>query len=157
VTELNLRAMTDEERERYRTRLEEGYARQMVEFGGMADAEAAVKARRDIERHLPSAGPLDGHHLFTAELAGTAVGWLWLGEQSPEGRAGEGWIFDVEVLPEHRGRGVGRALVLAAVARARELGCSNLGLNVFGGNDVAIRLYQSLGFRTRAMQLSRAL
>ena len=46
---------------------------------------------------------------------------------------------------------MGRQLVLAALDKAKALGCTSIKLNVFGG-DVAIRLYQSLGFRTAQMR-----
>ena len=41
--------------------------------------------------------------------------------------------------------------------KAKALGCTSIKLNVFGGNDVAIRLYQSLGFRTAQMQVTKQL
>jgi ribosomal protein S18 acetylase RimI-like enzyme len=44
-----------------------------------------------------------------------------------------------------------------AERQAREYGCSSLGLNVFGGNEVAIRLYQSLGYRTTSQQMNKRL
>jgi ribosomal protein S18 acetylase RimI-like enzyme len=61
------------------------------------------------------------------------------------------------VVPEERGNGYGRALVQVAETKAAELGCSALGLNVFGGNDVAISLYQSLGFQPTSLQMSKPL
>jgi ribosomal protein S18 acetylase RimI-like enzyme len=45
----------------------------------------------------------------------------------------------------------------AAEQQAREFGCTTLGLNVFGGNEVAIKLYESLGYRTTSHQMSKQL
>ena len=55
-------------------------------------------------------------------------------------------IHDIAVLPAHRGRGVGQALLAAAEAHARERGCCKLTLEVLTGNSVALRSYQRFGF-----------
>lgn len=136
MTDLKLRPMTDDEQRQYAERVENGQAPQLAAPGGQL---------------------ADGQHLFAGEVDGDVVGYLWLAEQAPDGRAGQAWIYDVEVDPTYRGKGFGRTLVLAAQDKARQLGCTSVGLNVVGGNDVAIRLYESLGFRTRAMQMSKPL
>lgn len=59
----------------------------------------------------------------------------------------EGFLLDLFVAPLHRGRGLGRALVLAAATAFREAGASRLGLAVTLSNTVALRLYQQLGFQ----------
>ena len=50
------------------------------------------------------------------------------------------WLEDLFVIPEHRGRGVGRAL-LAALARS----CGRFEWAVLDWNESAIRFYESLG------------
>jgi ribosomal protein S18 acetylase RimI-like enzyme len=45
-----------------------------------------------------------------------------------------------------RGRGVGAALLTAAIERAREDGLHKLSLEVFPHNDAAIALYRKFGF-----------
>lgn len=51
------------------------------------------------------------------------------------------------VAPEHRGRGVGRALGEHAVSWAREQGYRSMQFNaVVETNEVAVRLWRSLGF-----------
>jgi GNAT superfamily N-acetyltransferase len=49
--------------------------------------------------------------------------------------------------PEHRRRGVGRALVEAVVAWAEERGAARVVLWVMRGNDGARAFYESVGFR----------
>ena len=53
----------------------------------------------------------------------------------------------VIVRPGARGRGVGRALVEALLARARESSASLVTLNVYRDNAAAIGLYEAFGFR----------
>lgn len=50
------------------------------------------------------------------------------------------------VLPAHRGRGVGRALMQDAVGRARRLGRARVLLHTLPFMKPAIRLHESLGF-----------
>ena len=157
MTALTLRPMNPAELATFVAQQEHGYVQQMVEFAGLPEEDALAKARADMERYLPGGQPGEGQHLFMAEVGGDVVGHLWLAQESPSPRKGEAWIYDIEVLAAHRGSGYGRDLMLAACEEAERLGCTSIGLNVFGGNDVAIRLYQSLGFRTTNLQVSKAL
>jgi ribosomal protein S18 acetylase RimI-like enzyme len=61
-------------------------------------------------------------------------------------------LHDVAVLPSHRGRGVGRALLAAVEAQARELGCCKLTLEVLDQNHRALRTYVAAGFKRYALQ-----
>lgn len=56
-------------------------------------------------------------------------------------------VHDLAVLPEFRGRGVGRALLAAAEERARAKGCAKLTLEVREDNARARQLYEARGFR----------
>ncbi|MCS7166647.1 MAG: N-acetyltransferase [Gemmatales bacterium] len=61
---------------------------------------------------------------------------------------GQGTIQNVGVVPEHRGKGLGRALVLQALHSFRQLGLERAVLEVTAENTPALELYRSLGFRT---------
>jgi len=56
-------------------------------------------------------------------------------------------IGSVIVDPDHRGKGLGRRLILGLMGWARAQGCSAAYLQVDQSNAVALRLYESLGFR----------
>jgi ribosomal protein S18 acetylase RimI-like enzyme len=60
----------------------------------------------------------------------------------------DAWIEDVFVAEEARGRGLGRALVEAAVERARARGCARIQLDANERNDAGLALYRDLGFET---------
>lgn len=55
-------------------------------------------------------------------------------------------IHDLAVHPAHRRRGVGRALLAAAEATARQHNCCKVTLEVRADNLAAQRLYRSSGF-----------
>lgn len=62
-------------------------------------------------------------------------------ETSPVGFL-EGWY----VVPARRGQGVGRALVAAAEAWARDLGCREFASDTLAGNESSARAHRALGF-----------
>jgi ribosomal protein S18 acetylase RimI-like enzyme len=55
-------------------------------------------------------------------------------------------IHDLAVMPDSRGRGIGRLLLERVEAKGRELGCCKLTLEVREDNHRAQRLYQRFGF-----------
>jgi len=57
-----------------------------------------------------------------------------------------GHVSDIVVTNTGEGRGVGRALLLAAERWAQEAGFPWLTLHVFRGNDRARRLYENVGY-----------
>ena len=60
-----------------------------------------------------------------------------------------GHVCQVSVAPEAQGRGLGRALVTAALRALREQGLASATLSVTVGNERAHRLYELLGFRVQ--------
>ncbi len=55
-------------------------------------------------------------------------------------------IHDLAVLPQHRGKGVGRALLRAVEEHARRRGCCRLTLEVRDDNTTGRTLYRRVGF-----------
>ena len=56
-----------------------------------------------------------------------------------------GYVWSVYVRPEHRRRGIARALMQSAIAHLRAIGCTTL---VLHSSDAGLSLYESLGFET---------
>ena len=61
-------------------------------------------------------------------------------------------IHDCMVLPDFRGTGVGRRLLEAVEAKAYELGCCKLTLEVMDNNHRALRAYETAGFVRYSLQ-----
>lgn len=55
-------------------------------------------------------------------------------------------ISDLNVLPAHRGHGIGRLLLAAVERKAREIGCCKLTLEVQENNQRARHVYGAMGF-----------
>ena len=121
------------------------------------DLHAAERnARESHERYFPQGRPAPGHEVFRVVAEGVPVGVLWVGPH-PNDLEGVAWVWDVEIDEPFRGRGYGRAAMLAAESWAVGTGYRALALNVFGHNTVARGLYESLGFETTAVQLRKEL
>jgi ribosomal protein S18 acetylase RimI-like enzyme len=150
---LHIRAMTQEEFASYRQRAISQYADELVRAGACTAEQAEQQATKETDGSLPDGADTGGVALLVAETAGEVVGLVWVGP-APAGRAGW-WIYDIEVVPAQRGRGYGRALLEAAEREAQRRGGDSIGLNVFGGNDVALSMYESSGYQVAAIQMQK--
>jgi ribosomal protein S18 acetylase RimI-like enzyme len=92
------------------------------------------------ERHPPG-------EFLVAELDGRIAGYVRIMQPIP--LASHAHVLAIQgfaVAEEARGRGIGRALIRAAVAEARARGARRLTLRVLGHNTPARKLYESEGF-----------
>jgi mycothiol synthase len=84
------------------------------------------------------------------EEKGEVVGYCWpvtdSGRDSTTGKS-KGRIYMLGVRPGHRGRGLGRELLLAGLRQLRDKGSEVVEITVDSQNTVAVELYLSLGFR----------
>ncbi len=82
---------------------------------------------------------------IVAEQGGAILGWA-VGLARRTARGLHGRLYGVAVDPAARGLGLGRTLTERVLAGLRRRGCRRLALEVRLDNDVAISLYESLGF-----------
>lgn len=82
--------------------------------------------------------------VFVVEHAGGVVGTAaaWVNLSDP----GVGYLHMVGTLPEHRGKGLGKALVIAAIEYTRNEGLWAQRLDTDDFRESAIRLYLDLGY-----------
>jgi putative acetyltransferase len=136
TTEVLIRALrAGEDASAFRTLNEEWITRHFVlepkDVETLADPERTIVKR--------------GGEVFFAEVEGEVVGCVAL---LPVGDASDG-VFELSkmaVSPAMRGRGVGRKLLLWAVAEARRRGARRLFLGSSTKLANAVRLYESAGF-----------
>ncbi|MBI2823609.1 MAG: GNAT family N-acetyltransferase [Planctomycetia bacterium] len=112
-------------------------------FPCLGENEGCLRLMREIsqkEGFLPEATWLAVQDPVAAapEFCGTI--------QGIRDRTGMGAIQNLGITPEHRGQGLGRTLMLAALAGFRSVGLRRAYLEVTAQNDSAIRLYRRLGF-----------
>ena len=132
------------------------FAEDLANATGQPLRDTSARARQQFAEWLPAGVATENTWLMTiVDATGAEVGALWLGPH-PQ-RAEVAFGYDIEINPEHRGRGLGRAAMLAAEQLARQAGFTELALNVFGFNDPARRLYDSLGYRVVSTQMTKRL
>ena len=123
--------------------------------------------RGEIDSEVfPCLGELEGCERLMTEIE-AKEGFLpeatWLAEYSRPGhphheycgtiqavRTGDdrASIQNIGVIPYHRGRGLGTALIVASLLGLQHLGIGRIQLEVTAENKGAVRLYRQLGFRT---------
>ncbi len=60
----------------------------------------------------------------------------------------EGWTDPIGTAPAYRKKGLARAIILEALWRLKRRGIEDAVLGVAGSNEVARKLYESIGYRT---------
>lgn len=94
------------------------------------------------------AHPHTRYPLLVAAHSTTILGWAGLSPWSPRPAYARTAENSVYVHKDQRGRGIGRALMLDLIERARPLGIKVIVGRLVVGNDASVKLHESLGFRT---------
>jgi ribosomal protein S18 acetylase RimI-like enzyme len=112
----------------------------------MADAEDYLARIRDARSRVP-----ETEVLVAVDASGTILGSVsfvadhtsrWAEVERP----GEAGFRMLGVAPAARGHGVGRALVMACIGRARAAGCQAVAISTASDWTAARRLYERIGF-----------
>ena len=157
MPEVRFRPMTSEDLAAYLAWSIDDYAAAMVRAGRVDEAGAKDLAVTSFERLLPEGVDSPGQTLLVVEDAATGarVGILWFGPSGDD--PSRAWIYDITIDEDRRGQGWGRAAMAAFEGEARARGFASAGLNVHGDNDVARRLYESMGYTETARQMAKSL
>ena len=97
----------------------------------------------DWQRKLPELLAGAGS-VLVAESGGVPIGFVCAIAPDADGSV---YINNLHALPEHKGLGVGTALLDAVALRARAAGARAMHLKVLETNTPAIGFYESLGWR----------
>lgn len=118
------------------------FIRRLAEYEKLSHEVRATDA--DLQRHL--FGPRPAAEVIIARDGGRPAGYaLFFATFSTfVGRPGI-WLEDLFVLPEDRGRGIGKALLRRVAAIAVERHCGRLEWSVLDWNEPAINFYRRIG------------
>ncbi|MGO4459593.1 GNAT family N-acetyltransferase [Streptomyces sp. M-16] len=142
-TGLTVRRLTEEEFPGWYAAEEAAYVADIVRSGALTPEQAKAKSDEDFARYLPQGYRTPGHAFYAMEAEGQVIGTGWVNHGFLPGVT---FGFSLEVYEEYRGRGYGRAAMAVGEWATRQGGDEAMMLNVFGGNEVAMRLYDSAGF-----------
>ena len=108
-------------------------------FENLRDLPGCIRLMNDISRR--SGFRPEATWLITHD--GQGVGTV----QGVTGLGGAGAIQNLGVVPDMRGKGLGRALLLKSLHAFRERGMQRASLEVTAQNKAAVHLYREVGFR----------
>lgn len=148
------RPMTEAEFAAWRAGQIAEHAAALADSGSVSAADAHARAVASIRELLPDGTPTEHDSFRCVVHGGQVVGTIWLRHGFLPGVC---FVFGVDVRPDCRGRGFGRAAMLVGEQVAAAAGEAQLGLNVYGHNTVARHLYDSLGYQVVERYHSAAL
>jgi ribosomal protein S18 acetylase RimI-like enzyme len=99
---------------------------------------AIAYSRRELRNYLR----FPGADCILAEAAGKTIGFCITAREK-----GLGYVITMDVLAEHRRRGIGSALLHEAEQRLASHGVLQIALETATGNDAAIAFWQRHGYR----------
>ncbi|MBK9324399.1 MAG: GNAT family N-acetyltransferase [Bdellovibrionaceae bacterium] len=77
------------------------------------------------------------------------VGFIWV-QLRPEEKSSFG--YDIYLEPGFRSQGIGRQVMSLCGKKLKTLGIDSVEICVFEHNEIARRLYDSLGFKTKKVR-----
>jgi ribosomal protein S18 acetylase RimI-like enzyme len=149
---VSLRPLREDEYDAWDAAHRAEYEHGLVEFAGLDPTAARAKVERDVAAVLPDRLATADTRIWAVEDDGRRVGTVFLGV-----RGGGAWLYDITIDVDERGRGYGRAAMVALEHEVRALGHDSVALNVWGGNAVARGLYRSLGYVEESVHMRKTL
>lgn len=146
-----LRPMSQERHDKWASTLWQVYYQELIR-AGFSEEYARENSAEDPNNSIEFGKLQPGSFVLEAVYQDQAIGVVWLVQKNTEW-----WIYDIEVDDVHRGEGLGRATLRAIERFASEQGGEKLNLSVFGFNKVARNLYESEGFNTVRIHMSKPL
>lgn len=144
--------MTKEEFEIYRAKLIKSYAATLANNMRRSLEAAMVMSEQQIEGLLKDGVDTKDHYVFNVvdNVSSEKVGILWVNIKPEEKRS---FIFDIEIMSQHQGKGYGKATLNELEVFMKEMGIKQIGLNVFADNTIAKALYEKSGYAVTNMNM----
>jgi ribosomal protein S18 acetylase RimI-like enzyme len=126
---------------------------QAIFEGTLGEVEPTIeKAKQLVEPLLKK-----GSYYLIATENNVITGWILIGGSKDQfSDKALGFIYELFVLEEHRGKGISKKLIKTGVEQLKQEGYSEIRLSVFDGNP-AIKIYESLGFKNRTITMNISL
>ncbi|SES62508.1 Acetyltransferase, GNAT family [Oceanobacillus limi] len=126
---------------------------QSIFEGTLGEAKATIDKAKQLVEPLLRKG---SYYLISTEN-NVITGWILIGGSKDQfSNKTIGFIYELFVLDEYRGRGISKQLIKAGVEQLKKEGYLEVRLSVFEGNQ-AIKIYESMGFKNRTITMSISL
>ncbi|MEU8628243.1 GNAT family N-acetyltransferase [Streptomyces sp. NPDC048669] len=157
VEGVTARPMTQAEYPEWLASEKRAYVGDIVRAGAKSPEDAVRKADDDFAKLIPEGLATPETTLLVLEAAGEPIGTGWLKHGHLPGTT---YGYSLHIDERHRGKGYGRAAMTAGEQATSAAGDSVLMFTVWGGNEVAMNLYTSVGYGVveeyRSLGLPRA-
>ncbi|MCT4780412.1 MULTISPECIES: N-acetyltransferase [Exiguobacterium] len=134
------------------------YAQEKVKARTWAEVEAVDRSAAEYAQLLPDGIQTKQHYLFSIidDAEHRSVGMIWFQvSESTHGRTA--FIFDFKIEEGHQGKGYGRQAIEMLEQIARRMNIKKIKLHVFAHNARAIHLYETTGFITTDLHMTKTL
>ncbi len=149
--------MTPEEFQLFSAESRARYVEDKINANDLKRDEAEKIADADFERILPNGYHSKDNFLYTLiDHSESNVGYLWYCVRGSS-NIKKAFIADIMIREQFRGHGYGKQAMMLLEDDVKSKGLKHIGLHVFGFNDVAIHLYNSMGYRTTDLIMEKSL
>lgn len=152
--EISLRQMNEQEFDRFLAFLIPDYAKDLSN-NFFIPLETAMEESEQLMRDLlPGKQNSENHFVYNIHSAQEAenIGVIWYNIQAQSSKA---YIYYICVYEEFRNKGYAGQVLLNFEEDMKKTGISSLGLNVFGTNPHAHRLYAKLGYQVASTAMGK--
>lgn len=153
---IDFRKMSSADFSRYRKLSLESYAQDIARNFKRPIGEVRIEARRQVKQILKDGLSTRGHFLYNVldRETGETAGLIWFKVDKAKKSA---FLYDILIHEAYRGKGYGKKTLELLEAKLRQMGVTQLGLHVFGHNQVAVNLYKTQGFYTASFNMQKDL
>lgn len=151
-----LKPMNEKELNEYLGHSLKKFALEQVKAGNWKEEEAEQNARAQFEQLFPEGLSTKEHILFSVHHEGEPIGILWVYIQD-KNQEKQAYIYDIELDEDQRGKGLGKATMLALEEYAKSENIKQIRLHVFAHNQRAIALYKKVGYEMTNHQMLKRL
>ena len=145
---MQIRPLTEADAEIYHTLRLRALREHPAAFAQPYESQAATPMA-DVAQRLRETAEAPHDFILGVFLDNALIGMVGFRRDRGERVLHKGSIWGMYIAAEAQGHGLGRALMLDAIRRTKEMpGLQQIGLGVISGNDYARRLYTSLGFQS---------
>ena len=149
--------MNSDEFSVFKNRSIQNLAEQIAEDFGLSQDQAITQANEKFNSYLPLGLKTTGHDFYQIkDASGNPCGYLWYGERLERNKRSI-FIYDILVEEQFRGRGYAKWMLGWLENTVKCMNIDEITLHVLGYNYKARELYETNGFETTHLYMSKKL
>ena len=130
----------------YLNQSENNYAKEIQKSRNISFKEALEISNQEFQKTLSDGFNTKDNYFYKIVSNSQDFGMFWICTFL-EHELKKVFIYDFEIKKQFRGQGYSKKAISLIEDRARELSAKAIGLHVFFHNEIAYKLYKSLGYK----------